>query len=381
MKYAIVGRGLIGSAAARHLSKSGHDVCLIGPSEPEDRATHDGVFASHYDEGRITRKLDPNPVWSDLARRSIDRYDGIERESGISFFSEVGGVIAAPEGSEYLSRVEKGLEGVDAACLQGQSLADNFPFLSFPHEIRAYYEASSAGHVSPRKLVAAQTEAARRHGARILNKIVTGVEEQNGIVSIATRDGSVTADKVLIATGGFTNTILNTPLDLTVLGRTISFFELDDEQASELRGMPSIVYRPLEGGDPYILPPIRYPDRKTYLKIGGEPENLDLEGHDALIKWFKSDGLDSAASYQKQIIDGLIPGFRFQNVHTETCVVTYTATGVPYIGPLSDRICVAAGACGAGAKSSDEIGRIAAETLLGRDDVRFPVHFSAETLV
>ncbi|WP_456821601.1 FAD-dependent oxidoreductase [Bradyrhizobium sp. USDA 4502] len=34
IKLAVIGRGLIGSAAARHLSKMGHDVALIGPDEP-----------------------------------------------------------------------------------------------------------------------------------------------------------------------------------------------------------------------------------------------------------------------------------------------------------------------------------------------------------
>jgi len=59
MHIAVIGRGLIGSAAARHLAKAGHAVTLIGPDEPADRKAHRGVFASHYDEGRITRALDP----------------------------------------------------------------------------------------------------------------------------------------------------------------------------------------------------------------------------------------------------------------------------------------------------------------------------------
>lgn len=53
--YIVVGRGLIGTAAARHLSHRGHRVALIGPSEPACRHRHRGPFGSHYDEGRITR--------------------------------------------------------------------------------------------------------------------------------------------------------------------------------------------------------------------------------------------------------------------------------------------------------------------------------------
>ena len=69
-EFAVIGGGLFGSAAARHLVSDGHDVVLLAPPEPADRSEHDGVFASHYDEARITRVLDSDPLWSDLARAS-----------------------------------------------------------------------------------------------------------------------------------------------------------------------------------------------------------------------------------------------------------------------------------------------------------------------
>ena len=53
--YIVVGKGLMGAAAARHLSAHSSSIALIGPDEPPDRAAHAGVFGSHYDEGRITR--------------------------------------------------------------------------------------------------------------------------------------------------------------------------------------------------------------------------------------------------------------------------------------------------------------------------------------
>ena len=51
--FAVIGAGLIGSAAAKYLSHTVGKVCLIGPPEPKNWATHPGVFASHYDEARI----------------------------------------------------------------------------------------------------------------------------------------------------------------------------------------------------------------------------------------------------------------------------------------------------------------------------------------
>ena len=72
-RFIVIGRGMMGAAAARYLSKWTDGIALIGPGEPADYGRHDGVFASHYDEARITRTIDPDPVWARLANRSIER--------------------------------------------------------------------------------------------------------------------------------------------------------------------------------------------------------------------------------------------------------------------------------------------------------------------
>jgi sarcosine oxidase len=95
-KYIVVGRGLMGAAAARHLARQADGVAVIGPDEPTDRKAHQGVFASHYDEGRITRTIDPDRNWALLANRSIGRYGEIARDSDIDFYREVGCVVVAP---------------------------------------------------------------------------------------------------------------------------------------------------------------------------------------------------------------------------------------------------------------------------------------------
>ena len=95
-KYIVIGKGMIGSAAARHLAERTDRVALIGPDEPRDPATHDGAFADHYDEGRITRILDPHLVWAKLARESIRRYRDMESRSGIAFYHEVGQLSVGP---------------------------------------------------------------------------------------------------------------------------------------------------------------------------------------------------------------------------------------------------------------------------------------------
>ena len=65
----VVGRGMFGSAAAKHLAAREIDVVAIGPSaydpnQPDTKPKH-RVFSSHNDEARLTRLQDSNP--SDLA--------------------------------------------------------------------------------------------------------------------------------------------------------------------------------------------------------------------------------------------------------------------------------------------------------------------------
>jgi sarcosine oxidase len=80
-------------------------VVLVGPDEPVDKSSHQGVFASHYDEGRITRALDADGFWADVSRASIERYGEIESASGVRFFTGCGALMAGARGSDWLARV------------------------------------------------------------------------------------------------------------------------------------------------------------------------------------------------------------------------------------------------------------------------------------
>ena len=76
-EFAVIGAGLIGSAAAKYIATNNNNVILIGPKEPETKINHNGIFGSHYDEGRITRIADIDTTWAYLAKKSIKKYDSI----------------------------------------------------------------------------------------------------------------------------------------------------------------------------------------------------------------------------------------------------------------------------------------------------------------
>ncbi len=365
MTIAVIGRGPIGSAAARHLARAGHGVVLIGPGEPADKGTHKGVFASHWDEGRITRALDPDPFWSAVSRASIARYAEIEAESGIDFFTESGALIVGPAGGEFMRNVAavQAEAGIAAETLTGAALAARFPCFAFPEGIEARYEPRGAGHVNPRRMVAAQTESARRAGAEVMEATALRLETSGKHARVITDAGDVTANRVLVANGGWANTLLPAPLPLAVYARTIAFFAQAPDAG--LGDMPTLVYRTPAGDVPYLLPPIRYPDGRLYVKIGGDPEDTRLETPEAVGDWFRSGGSATVGDQLRRLIEGLMPALDTSAMHVEPCVTVFTPEDRPAIRRLGPRLAVAVAGCGRGAKCADELGRRAAEVVAG----------------
>ena len=168
--HVVVGAGLIGAAATRALSESESAVAVIGPEEPKQPLQHRGVFASHYDQGRITRLIGRDPLYSKLAALAIARYPEIEAGSGIRFHSPVGMLIAfsptVPDG--HMKRPldtarEMGREFTLYEAFD-RSWRNAFPYLDFPESYRVIHEPAPAGYINPREMVRAQLEMATTQG-------------------------------------------------------------------------------------------------------------------------------------------------------------------------------------------------------------------------
>ncbi len=272
MKVAVVGRGLIGSAAARHLAKAGQQVVLIGPDEVTgDWSAHGNSFASHYDEGRITRKNDRRAFFARASAAAIARYAEIAADSGIDFFTETGALLAGSPA--FMARVAEARQDVDVSfeALDAEMLADRFPFFAVPDGFSGDFEATEAGHISARRLVAAQTKAALRYGAKIVPEEATSVEEGRVITATTT----VEADEVIVAAGGWTDALLGRA-ELDVYARTVALHEIGPDEAKRLATMPALVMESPD--DVYILPPVLYPDGKLWLKAGRRPGRRQTAG-------------------------------------------------------------------------------------------------------
>jgi len=369
-RIAVIGRGLIGGAAARHLAEGVDGIVCIGPDEPENRANHKGVFASHYDEGRMTRHVDPMPEWASTAGKSIERYRDLEARSGISFYSPVGYLGLGVPGSKYNSFCAATGEqnGVPVERLNAAEVRSRYPYLSVQNDADGLVETNGAGYISPRRMVEAQTRLAEKAGATCIRQAARRINATSKGVDIELWDGSnVIAEKALIAAGAFTAPLGLSPLalGLTTYGRTVVLVQIEGEASLVLQDMPTMIDTSIGA---YILPPIRYPDGKSYLKIGvGDTSDPQLTSLEGLQDWFTGEGLEENRTDFTARLKEIIPVLETcPTWKTDTCAVTATKSGLPIIDTvLDDKIAVAVGGCGKGAKGADEWGRIAAGVVRG----------------
>ena len=386
--FVVVGRGMMGAAAARHLARSGAAVALVGPGEPSDWKTHDGVVASHYDSGRITRTIDGDADWALLANRSIARYREIEAESGIAFYGEVGCLISGSAGGGFIRSVAAVAErfALDAPALDNAGMRERFPWFSLPETSAGVFEAKGAGYIDPRKLVAAQVACLEKAGGVSVLEEAVAVREEGAAAVVTLRSGeTVSGGRVLVATGGFSRAPGLVPRvpDLVVKGRTVVLARLTPEKAEAWRAMPSWID---ESGDPsghfYLLPPVPYPDGHHYIKIGGDPTEIEIDDEGAIRDWFRGVGDPEAIDHLTRLLRRSVPALAGAPLTSLACVTTYTPHGYPYAGFVEgERVALLAGGNGTAAKSSDEIGRIGADLVIrGRLDEPdytsdFAVHF------
>ncbi|MFI0796862.1 NAD(P)/FAD-dependent oxidoreductase [Micromonospora rubida] len=392
IEAAVVGAGMFGSAAAKHLSRAGVDVLVIGPAEPEAGAsTSQHAFGAHFDEARITRRLGWDPVWGALDARSQDRFRDIEAESGIDFFHECGSLVLMARSIDHRTTAilrQCAAESIDVDRLSEQELRIEFPeFACLPMTggVEGLLERKQAGYLNPRRLVQAQMTIAEAAGARLLRAAVTAVEkdERSGLWHLKVQaDGQtrqIRAEKVLIATGAFTNENNVLPaghrLALHAFTEPNLLFEVADGQLDQMRHLPTVVtVDPEDTGDEnmslYLLPPIQYPDGKWYMRIGPgmQPFVEELHTVDEMVGWYARQQVTPRQTASlTAMMRLLVPSLGPVAVRGAGCIIEKTPSRYPYIGHLADDpgITVAVGGNGHGARGSDEIGRLAASVLLG----------------
>ncbi len=389
---AVIGAGMFGSAAAKYLSRAGARTIVLGPVEPPPGVGVDHrALGAYFDEARITRRLGWDEVWGATDSTSLARFRDIEAESGIAFFHECGSLVVMA--NTIRKRTDTILERCAVQCIAverlcAESLRSNLPFLGLPPMkggVEGLYERSMAGYLNPRQFVRAQLELAVQGGAILQRKAVTALRKDPDSVlwrlTVEADDGprEIVAERVLVATGAFTNHSGLLPADCRLALHAFTepnlLFELRPDQVDELSGMPAVVtVDPEDTGNDnmsiYLLPPIRYPDGAWYVRIGPgmQPIVHELDTVDAMTAWYSRQEVASEqAEFLERMRGLLLADLLPVSVRHACCIVEKTPSRYPFIGALgaSAGLFVAVGGNGHGARGSDEIGRLAASVVLG----------------
>ena len=376
-EVAIIGAGLFGSAAARHLSNASDGVALIGPPEPLQPQAHQGVFASHYDASRLTRIVDPDLVWGSLANRSIARYRDIESLSNTGFYHEIGYMMVTPGGlgtewfnlpamREVASDLKVTIEDLDDV-----SLEHRFPYLRFTPGSSAIFQERDAGYIDPRKLIEAQQKISVAQGATLLREEVVQMRRSAGQIEIDIRSGGkIRVNRVLVATGAYANAtnLIRNKLATSIRAAMIMVSEVAPEKQFNY---PSTLYAKTDGEEDFwglLMPPITYPDGRSYIKtMDGYYGATPLNGYEELGNWSRSNGHEEHHAVLQRALHEIFPSLAVLSTRFQPCLITDTDSHYPYIDMIDDRIGIVVGGNGKAAKSSDEIGRLAAEMIRTHD--------------
>jgi glycine/D-amino acid oxidase-like deaminating enzyme len=364
----VIGKGLIGSATARHLSMTQQSIAIIGPDEPED-INQAVVFSSHYDSGRVQRLVGQTDAMTKLNVASVNQYPVLAHLSGIPFHTGIGCLYVNPVGTDdYLMQAKRRAHqfGIETKFFaSSDELQQSFPEFVFPIEAMGMFEPAPAGHISPPNLITAQLHVFKKNGGTIFNDTVNGVTVNNRRIEITTYQGNIfQAKKVVIAAGAFSNfsNLLPRKLDLVLKSETVLLARLSKGEAERLSTLPSLLYEidtdDVEGI--YLTQPIRYPDGHNYLKMGCNLPDDIFFGDDltTIQKWFRSG--DSAAQIKnmREALQLIMPGMKVDDCITKRCILPRTQKHKnPYIGQIDEQLFVTAGN-GWSAMCSDGVGMV-----------------------
>jgi len=356
---------MFGAAIARHLAPHAK-VTVVGPAAPRKGS---GGYGAHHDEGRIIGDLSRDAVWSELNRRA--RADLTELDP--TLITPCGALTATTRGGpDYLGVAAEIRErhGADIRTLTTDETRAGFPMVRFgPDETILHQPA--AGHFSPRRYIALATRSAQACGAAITPGTVRGLRTSAAGVDAELDDGRrLQAEMAIVASGAFAagSDLLPVPVALWAKSEVYAMAELDDQQAAELDAMPCVnrtIQHP-QLADLYVLPPIRYPDGRTYLKVGANTM-IDhwLPDPAAVRAWYDHGDDDGPLPALREVLTDLLPDVRVRSWHTRRCADAYTAHRHPYIDTLEPRrLTIALGGNGRGAQAADAVGYLTARLAL-----------------
>ena len=196
----VIGGGIVGCSIAYHLAKRGvSDVVLLERKQLTCGTT--------WHAAGLVSMLWPTPYLTDLARYTHDLYASLEEETGqATGYRRIGSLSVArtPERLEELRRTSSmaGVFGVESEMINNERLTEFYPGINTDGILGTLY-IEKDGQTNAIDTTMALTKGARMYGARVIEniKVEEILVEDGQAVGVKTEQGSIAADKVILAGG------------------------------------------------------------------------------------------------------------------------------------------------------------------------------------
>lgn len=217
----VIGGGVVGCAAGFELASRGLSVVII------DQNVIGGAQSSRA--LGFVWSLSHLPGRDSLDAQSHELWDNLEDRLQADLEWTAGGSLRVAESATELPRLEERAKGLgNAEVLDAKGLLDKAPFLR--HGFPGALYSSAGGHAAPQLVTPAFANAARRHGATLVEGCaVRDVVVTDGRVSaVITDQGSISTRNVVCAGGVWSSRFLR-PLGLRLPALAVRGLALDTQ--------------------------------------------------------------------------------------------------------------------------------------------------------
>jgi sarcosine oxidase len=226
--YVVVGLGGLGSAAAWELARRGHRVLGL------ERFELGHARGASHDTSRILRHSYHTPAYVRLTKEAYADWARLERESGESLVTRVGGLDLFPPDPaipsvDYPRSMDE--VGVAYDVLDADDVMRRWPQLRVPAGTLALHQADAA-IVPAGRTTAVLQEQARRHGVELReHSPVLGIDDLGDAgLAVTTAHGPVRCRGVVVTTDAWVNDVvghlgLHVPVQVTL--EQVTYFAVD----------------------------------------------------------------------------------------------------------------------------------------------------------
>jgi heterotetrameric sarcosine oxidase gamma subunit len=245
----IIGGGIVGCSIAYHLTKIGiTNVVVLERKQLTSGTTWHA--AGLVGQLRASRNL------TELAKYTAGLFEGLEKETGQATGFKQNGSIAMALNEGRLEELMRGASmaknfGLDVKVISTGEIKERIPHYNMD-SVKGGVFLSKDGQVNPIDVTQALATGARSRGAKIFEnvKVIRILTHEGKATGVETADGTIQADKVVMATGMWSRE-LGRSIGVNIPLHACEHFYIVSEPITEL---------------PRNMPVVRVPDECTYYK-------------------------------------------------------------------------------------------------------------------